>query len=467
MDELEAYKAEGHLQKTAIVYLRTVVTNFTYEEGTRTWGTRTEPVTREIWDIRDQYHFLESRIKPRPEYQAVVQAVAKRQGTSVEQTDVLVLRFEQLLVDRLNDDSNDSVLAKSVVTFVQDLDGAAVDWQIYAPLDGIWLDPESVQLADNCVIRRAAPRDFETEAPYGRPQTRIPGFEMFSAVLEMHVLDKDGLAVQRDIEAVLDVLRLFRLASVVARNTQLSARSFTRFGGTLGYSVTQMVVSYRYGIRGIDTEPLRQFYKRLQPVVSGYSTFAIPPITGDPLGIALQRYKDALFIAGATEARITSAITCLEALFLKADERTELSHRLAQRVSAVIQRAGGRPLEIYNRVVQAYEIRSTFIHGAPIPPDKQGMAPRLCEQVLDYARLALIVFLDLRIEQGEKFDKERFLGRLDNSMLDETARRKLTQTLSQLALTQSSLGESIAGSPGDGTSSGVSSSPTDAEAEAD
>jgi hypothetical protein len=133
----------------------------------------------------------------------------------------------------------------------------------------------------------------------------------------------------------------------------------------------------------------------------------------------------------------------------------------------VIQRAGGRPLEIYNRVVQAYEIRSTFIHGAPIPPDKQGMAPRLCEQVLDYARLALIVFLDLRIEQGEKFDKERFLGRLDNSMLDETARRKLTQTLSQLALTQSSLGESIAGSPGDGTSSGVSSSPTDAEAEAD
>jgi hypothetical protein len=441
LDELQAYKAEGNLRPTPTLYLRTVVTNFTYDKGTKNWGTRIDPVTREQWDISDQVHFVESRVKPRVEYQTAVEAIAKRQGVSVEQADVLLLRFVQLVANRLKDNSNDSTLADSVVTFVQDLDGAAVDWQVYAPVDGIWLEAETVQLADNCVLRRAAPGDFESEVPYGLPRTRIPGFEMFSAVLELVVRDKDGLAVQRDIEAVLDTLRLFRLASVVARNTKLSPRSFTRFGGTLGYLITQLVVSYRYGIRPADAAPLRQFYKGLQPTISSYSTFAIPAIAGDPLAIALQRYKDALFLAGATEARITSAITCLEALFLKAAERTELSHRLAQRVSALIQHTGGRPIEIYNRIVQAYEIRSTFIHGAPIPSDKQGMAPALCEQVLDYARLALVAFLDLRMTQGERFDKEKLLSRLDNSLLDETARHKLRETLSQLSLLQLSLGK--------------------------
>src|SRR2546425_267132 len=82
------------------------------------WGTRLEPVTREQWDLRNQVAFIESRVKVREEYRRAVEAVADRQGISSEQSDVLVLRFVQLLVNRLREDSDDAVLAESVVTFV-------------------------------------------------------------------------------------------------------------------------------------------------------------------------------------------------------------------------------------------------------------------------------------------------------------------------------------------------------------
>src|SRR3989442_11418221 len=124
LDELNEHRTQGGLQLSPILFLRTIVTNFTYEQGVTQWGTRLEPVTREQWDLRNQVAFIESRVKVREEYRRAVEAVADRQGISSEQSDVLVLRFVQLLVNRLRKDSDDAVLAESVISFVGDLDGA-------------------------------------------------------------------------------------------------------------------------------------------------------------------------------------------------------------------------------------------------------------------------------------------------------------------------------------------------------
>jgi hypothetical protein len=253
-----------------------------------------------------------------------------------------------------------------------------------------------------------------------------------SAILELKKRAANNLEVQREVELVLDILRLFRLGSTVARNAAYRPKSFIQFGGTLGYPLTQLVVSYRYVIKDSDAPKLNQFYERLSPIVARFSTFATPAVAGDSLLIAFQRYKEALFLAGATEARVTSAITCLEALFLRANERAELSHRLGQRVGAVLAVWGARPIEVYRNVSQAYEIRSAYIHGSSVPQDQQASAPALCERILDYARLSLVAFLQMRASQGDQFEKEKLLSRIDNSLLDDTARRRLREAVGAL-----------------------------------
>jgi hypothetical protein len=152
--------------------------------------------------------------------------------------------------------------------------------------------------------------------------------------------------------------------------------------------------------------------KRLLPI-----PFETP---ADSLSIAFQRYKDALLQPVTTESQITSLITCLEALYLKADERMELTHRLGQRVSALLRFHGFTPLEVYNDVRQAYDIRSTFIHGSQIEKEKQQSAQELCKEIMEYARVSLLIFFQLK-----DAEKDKVINRLDNSLLDENALQKV------------------------------------------
>ena len=80
--------------------------------------------------------------------------------------------------------------------------------------------------------------------------------------------------------------------------------------------------------------------------------------------LTLKRYRDALLQPVTIEARITSAITCLESLFLEED--VELSHRLSQRVAALLRIYNLSPIAVYKNVKDAYAIRSKYIHGAEI-----------------------------------------------------------------------------------------------------
>ena len=93
---------------------------------------------------------------------------------------------------------------------------------------------------------------------------------------------------------------------------------------------------------------------------------------------------------------------------------------------------GFRPLEVYNNLSRAYDIRSTFIHGSQIDKAQQVSAGKLCEEVLNYARVALLVFFQVR----NKTDKENLINKLDNALLDEGAQTKLKDVLKEILITR-------------------------------
>ena len=206
----------------------------------------------------------------------------------------------------------------------------------------------------------------------------------------------------------------------------VNPRSVTRFGGTIGAG--NIGAAYKYELSPADREPLSRFLDRMRPLVPSGHEFAgsIP----SPALIGFRRYSDAVIGRGDLQERITSGITCLEALFLKDKERADLSYRLSLRVACLLRLIGLHGLTVEGHVHEAYGIRSNYIHGGPGDPSTMRRADPLCRHILDYARLAVIIFLQLK----GSMDKNEILNRLDGGLLEEKKLEKLKASIAALLL---------------------------------
>jgi hypothetical protein len=207
----------------------------------------------------------------------------------------------------------------------------------------------------------------------------------------------------------------------------VSPKSIIRRGAVIGSSGS-VAAPYKYELGIADEGPLATFLDRMRPLVpSGYEP------GGEALSPALigfRRYSDAVVGRGDAQERITAGITCLEALFLKDKERSDLSYRLSLRVASLLKLIGFRGLEVEKHVHEAYDIRSHYIHGGAGDSATTQRADQLCRNVLDYARIAVVIFLQL----GGSMEKSDIVSRLDDGLLEEKRLEKLKLKLATLQL---------------------------------
>lgn len=123
------------------------------------------------------------------------------------------------------------------------------------------------------------------------------------------------------------------------------------------------------------------------------------------------------------EGRLASAIMSLEALFLKPEEKAELTYKLGLRTSKLLGMKGFEPIKVRNYLRQAYGIRSKFVHGSRIEKEDRDNATKFLADILEYARMSIVTFMQLRQEEVEK---EKLFNLIDNSLLSEKATKKLT-----------------------------------------
>jgi hypothetical protein len=235
-----------------------------------------------------------------------------------------------------------------------------------------------------------------------------------TAIAEMTVRAAGPLAVQIEIERLMHLLCLFGLGSVTHVGYTINGRTILRPTGIFQGS-QQSGAIYRFGLTKGDEELWGQFSKRVRPSLFAASSASPSDFIAAHFAAPMHRYRDALLQPTIVESRITSAITCLESLFLKAKERSELSHRLGQRVAMLLRVAGFKPAQAYGRIHDAYEIRSDFIHGGMTDTTKAVEYAELCETIVEYARLSLLTFVEL----SPKVDKDTLIKILDQSLLDD------------------------------------------------
>jgi hypothetical protein len=76
----------------------------------------------------------------------------------------------------------------------------------------------------------------------------------------------------------------------------------------------------------------------------------------------------------------------------------ELSHRFSQRTALLLRLFRlfrFNALEVYEEVIQLYEIRSTFIHSSLIKNQLRKPLDKLCGTIFEYSCVSVLIFIQL------------------------------------------------------------------------
>jgi hypothetical protein len=418
--------ASKQIVETTNVYLKTIVDDFTYEPSSGGLGHQShhEYVERLEWSHRDRFEYLAALVNG-PAYKLLVRQIAQSAGCAEQYAADLLRRYLGVLIDE-GDSISPAQLADHVAVLMNDLQRGPIEWTFHCYIEGLWLEDKSYLINNDILIRRTQAKDFESEVsadllpiPMGRRLHDLP-----SAVVELRYRAASPREAEEERDFVLRALRVYRLCSVCVVRVELHPRSFVAFGGVI--TPGPMNRNHSYVLSAEGAAHFGDFLAIVRPVLRAD---VISTVRKDPAWIALERYEHALTASEPLESRITGAMSAFEALFLKASERQELAHRLAQRAAVVMRVLGYPALNTYRLLLRAYGIRSTFIHGARSGADP-AVLKELLDHVLDLARVSVVVMGLLFVTRK----KDELLGNLDNALLDASEDRSVREMVEALSV---------------------------------
>ncbi len=407
------------------LYVRRKITEFKYgPEGGIGMTSHFENLVKKEWDVSSRYSFVEEIVKQHDLSTQCLNRIAKDFPEESNQSKYQLMSFCQHVAERAYDGLKNEELAECVSTFITDLSDGPMAIRVKAELQGVWLDDDSDLTLASGAIRKPNISDLESERPFEHLiGGSLPSLVLPSAILEFECRAVSGLEAQKKVEEHLGALRLFGLGSVQCPRYRMVPTSIVRGGGTIGSPNRPLV--YRYGMSAADQSLLKEFCSTIQPLLPNPFQSAKELI---PAHIAYHRFSDALFHSGEPEARITAAITSLEALFLKGQERSELANRLGLRVASLLRLFDFSPLRVQNEVQEAYGVRSAYIRGAAEEGKSPEFIGKLCKSVLDYARFGVVIFLQLK----QVVAKNEIIGKLDSALLEPKALERLRELVQGL-----------------------------------
>lgn len=411
------------------LFIKPTYDSLKQESGNISSSIHSSYVQIDEWDISDQLRFSKS-FEANPNYSKIYKALINNykleDSISRSHIDSLIRFYAHRLYEASSKDNEPLTAITPIDTleiFIADINNNAINWHVKAGLKGVWIEDEPCNVNDFISLRQIRVDDLDNPKPAYELAFANMGFHVAipqsPTVLEFQERAIDSNKVRETVNAIMGVLSLYKIGSLSTTYVDVRPDSILRHG----YSTSGGLNTdgpFKYGIKANESTQLTNFYKTLLPMIEPLTTFSSFE-SSSSLKIAYDRYQDAIHQVGAIEKRITSAITCLESLLLKTKERAELAHRLAQRTSIICRIFGFRPIEVYQNILKAYDIRSTYIHGGTVTAESKPTLEPLSVEVMRYCRTCFLVL----IQSSSDGEKEQFIKKLDNALLDRSAANKL------------------------------------------
>ncbi len=390
------------------------VDQFEYKDGRSTFRPISDTESRHIIDSMRLRKTLESDIRSTEQYLASSKIIQEKYSLNKFATK---MRIDQLLWVIARDwlQNGTKNLMDIIDYFLGFLKNEKAQWHVRVLIKGVWMEDDDIVLDDGFIIRKPRPNDFVRKQPmdlkrlsrYTHGPPRLQYDREPSAVVEIHRLARNQSEIFPIVQAVPQILRLFKVGSVKAVVTFYSCESPFE-GGSSSWPNVVRSPAYEYKLSIQERDKLKIFFSELEDKIT--PRVCVNP-TIDELTIALERLNKALLDSPSLEERFLFAIMALEALLLGSSERLELRHRLGQRVSRLLAQNSSEALSIYDTVSRSYGVRSAYVHGSQVKRKKGDDLEQLARKILDVARRTIVNRLK------SSLSKKQLIAEIDEAII--------------------------------------------------
>ena len=412
------------------------LSSFEYtDDGVSTGMANGNQVSRPDWFGAPR--LLEPRITTLAIYQTTLDALKKDYPNQASAMPDCLGKFTLMAIGIVLSDSDNvkvTELENLCTSFLNDLAGGPITHRAKVNLGGVVLRSSSIQIAVGIRLRQPTREDIEIASPavqFVHLQNPIAKTPQAIAEIEYIGARDQTMELQREVGRFISVLRLFDVGSVLYTSYQMESNAILSAWGahmTLGSGISA-TAGERYVIKQEDEDRLKMFWRTMSHTIpNGFYDFQKQV---SHLTLAYDRYSDAILHNGIVERRIANAVMGLEALLL--GETQELNYRLGLRIAKALSLVGKKPLEVRQRIHDAYRIRSLFAHGGHLSYKEKarlerryGDMKKFTLPLFDYLRSLIILMISLHC------DKEEVIDLLDDALIDQEKHESLKSRVSPL-----------------------------------
>ncbi len=424
VSKLDEYRKEGGLLSEPVTYEVAKLTAFEYKDGNISHTTSFNLEKRQVLSWANQFHYIDNELKTLDEYSSLVEKLAEYYEESSFWADFHLIQYIHALVRKAVNPLSGEDLNQIIVQFLKILENSPQQMHIQAWIEGILIDSEAYTIHKGIKLRRIQKSDLEYENMLTPTILHKKPPKVTPVILEMKIRGRETREAQEELDLILSILRLYRVGCVYSSHTKIEKES-SLWGGFVTTGDGR-ICSLRYTLSSDELDNLSAFIDRMYTITpSVLKRMDSEKIT--PMDVSFDRYNEGIAKSYPVEASIASTISCMESLLFRENEQSELARTLAQRVASLLQHFGLNPVEVYNKMKRAYDIRSRYVHGGFVEKKQRGNLGDFRKSILNFARLCLIVYLQIN-------DKQRtsLISQLDNSLLSDTAKTRVAETVSKL-----------------------------------
>lgn len=426
------YIAEEKITPPMRVYIRHFITDLEISEtGCRSQGS-SEIIQKPEW-VKIVFDFMNERVKPLPEFKQLSQTIAKKhrrninkltQGCNEEVQSAFWLEIfiQKLIYEKLEKGiiSEDTIIEYASL-FKSELELSPLEYEYKHYLEGMFLEPESIRINDNVLIRKTQKEDLEytEDIFFDTPSPRYMGIP--SAILEMTVVAKGERECHEYINRTLNSLRLYKLCSVYPIETIHTKRTAIQWGGSHRSWSHRSYSSFK---KATITKSEIDTFVGFINVMEEKLNFDKEDKRYRTLYISLDRYNSALLEAIDVERKLMTGVMGLESLFTFEKDRGENTFKLSTRCAKLLGFIGFDVEKVRKLIEEAYSYRNKVVHGSYISPEARRKMSEILPEILNYLRVPLIIFI-----LCQEIGKDKIVEMNDKSMISEDANSDLKELL--------------------------------------
>lgn len=386
------------------------------------------------------FHIDDVFLKNFKEYNELIEFLGKNCEMNQENIVKLIVKLFNRILSLCREKGCEKKIEKLIDVLYNDLSQRPLSYKVKGYLTGLTLTDENYAINESLSLRKATSTDFKCR-DMGEYDNELQKYSFqFPPVILEYVYqskksDNSYIDYSRPPELAKELLfldwalLLFRSTPIFRVTTTSKVISLFRRGTTISGSALAINFVEKYTINNKNIEDLKSIIQlfRIQKI---RKIFEVPLNKPNYINIALNRYQNSYLFFGNIPQKITSLISCLEALLSEGAQ--ELKRRLCQRVSIILKVIGFNPLIVNEAVDVAYRIRNRYSHGSAvnlkkaIGEDVKGFVNNLFE----YTRLCFLILMQL---YSIKIKKE-ILKLIDFSLLDESSYLELVKLIKENCL---------------------------------